>query len=82
MRPSRDKLAQDHVRKQTHVDIAAGQNDADLRALEHLRIARDSGIGRSACAFHHRLFDFEQRGDSAFDFFLATRRISFTSAPR
>ena len=71
------QLAQDDVRQQPHVDIAAGKHDADFLAREKFRVRRHRRIGRGARAFDHRLFDLQQRGDGAFDLVLAHQQNVF-----
>ena len=71
MRPSRSISRRMTFDSSAHVDIAAGEDDADLLADEKLRIGGDGGIGRGTRAFHHCLFDLEKRRHRALDLILA-----------
>ena len=61
------QLAQDHIGKQPHVDIAARHDNADLAALEIVRMREQGGKARRRGAFDHRLFDFQDHDQGMLD---------------
>uniref|UniRef100_A0A0N5A4T1 LigA n=1 Tax=Parastrongyloides trichosuri TaxID=131310 RepID=A0A0N5A4T1_PARTI len=65
-------LLADHFTVQHHcqhagVDIAAGQLDADLHALETLRVGQDGGQAAGPGALGHRLLQRRQEGHALFE---------------
>ena len=65
------KVTQQHVRQQARVDVTATQYDADILALEYLRMGHNCGEPRRASAFDHSFFNLQQQADGSFKMRLA-----------
>ena len=55
------EIAQQHIGEQAGVDIAAGQDQADIATGKLLAIAEQCGETGRAGPLHHRLLDLEQQ---------------------
>uniref|UniRef100_A0A0N4ZL53 Transcriptional regulator n=1 Tax=Parastrongyloides trichosuri TaxID=131310 RepID=A0A0N4ZL53_PARTI len=62
-----DHFAVQHHGQHARVDIAAGQFDADLHALEALGIGQDGGQAARPSALGHRLLQRRQEGHALFE---------------
>ena len=60
------KAAHQDGRKHARIDVAAGDDDADSAAGEAVPVLEDGGQRGRAGALDHRLFDFEQHQNGAF----------------